>query len=272
MSTERPDDVHPVDDAVDQAWRTASSEEPAPHLDAAIIAAARVEADRARERPARHGMLARRPASWMYDRWRTWQPLAAAAAVAGLALVLVQTIPRDRDVAPPVTIEKARPDMAAHPPAAESATATLESGGPQTAAPLTGQARDAAPAAPAAPPPAPETRPATAAEARSREAGMAEDRVGAEAAPSPRSRAERAAPAPAGIATPAEREFAQSRHVQEAAKQVLAPEAWAARIEALLDSGEHEAAAEELRSFRAAYTDADGYLPEALRDWAATVE
>ena len=41
MSTERPGGERPVDEAVDEAWRDASTEGPSPRIDAAILAAAR---------------------------------------------------------------------------------------------------------------------------------------------------------------------------------------------------------------------------------------
>jgi hypothetical protein len=47
--------------------------------------------------------------------------------------------------------------------------------------------------------------------------------------------------------------------------------AWASRIVVLHDAGDLAAAAAELRAFRAAYPDADDYLPEAVRAWARSV-
>jgi hypothetical protein len=43
MSTERPGEERPVDEAVDQAWRDASTEGPSHAIDAAIREAARAE-------------------------------------------------------------------------------------------------------------------------------------------------------------------------------------------------------------------------------------
>jgi len=90
-----------------RAWHEASDEQPPAHLDAAIIAAARKSVPEHDERPnAAPGRAHSR-------NWRMkWQPLAAAATVAGLAFVLVQMLPRDatddsqlpsadRKVAPP---------------------------------------------------------------------------------------------------------------------------------------------------------------------------
>jgi hypothetical protein len=49
------------------------------------------------------------------------------------------------------------------------------------------------------------------------------------------------------------------------------PAGWASRIAALHDAGDIAAATEELRAFRAAYPDAEQYLPESLREWAGSV-
>jgi hypothetical protein len=101
----RPDE--PVADAVvDAAWRNASHEEPPAHVDAAILAAARAEARRAA--PTRR-VTARR--AW----WSHWQPLAAAAGIAGLAFVLVQNIPRDEPLRSPPSLESKAPETAVAP-------------------------------------------------------------------------------------------------------------------------------------------------------------
>lgn len=52
----------------------------------------------------------------------------------------------------------------------------------------------------------------------------------------------------------------------------LAPGAWVAKIVALMNAGQRDEAARELRAFRNAYGDADTRLPESLRAWAATVK
>ena len=71
------------DAALDRAWQQLSDEQPPPSLDAAIIAAAHKSIQGRDE----HAQVVRaRPP---YRSWPTrWQPLAAAAAVAGLAFVL----------------------------------------------------------------------------------------------------------------------------------------------------------------------------------------
>jgi hypothetical protein len=49
------------------------------------------------------------------------------------------------------------------------------------------------------------------------------------------------------------------------------PDAWARRIAALHAAGDLSSAAAELREFRLAFPDADRYLPDDLRAWAAGV-
>ena len=50
-----------------------------------------------------------------------------------------------------------------------------------------------------------------------------------------------------------------------------AADAWVARIVDRHAAGDLDAAATDLRAFRAAYPDADSRLPESLREWAASV-
>jgi hypothetical protein len=91
------------DAAVARAWRRASDEQPPSRLDDAIVAAARAAAKPGDAR-ADAGQHRPRPRS----RWLKWQPLLAAASVAGLAFVLLQLRPLDRDVAPaPRAVEQA---------------------------------------------------------------------------------------------------------------------------------------------------------------------
>ncbi|MGB7739692.1 MAG: hypothetical protein WBM03_11310, partial [Steroidobacteraceae bacterium] len=83
------------DAALEHAWREASDEQPSAHLDAAIIAAARQSV------PSRGEQSNTAPVRVQSRNWLTrWQPLAAAATVAGLAFVLVQMLPREHDLAP----------------------------------------------------------------------------------------------------------------------------------------------------------------------------
>lgn len=251
MSTGRPDDPRPVDDAVDQAWRAASSEVPGSRIDAAILGAARAEVRRDLRRSVDAGATsAPRRRNW----WTAWQPLAAAATVAGLAFVLVQTMPRDRDVAPPIAIEQPQPE-----PAAPRSTAheARDAGSTPAEAESRMVGESQAPTSPVPPPPAADT---TAASAESRDEQPL------------RSRAATPAPAPAGVAAQAGRELGKSQRAMKSATFALTPEAWAARVEERFIAGDHAAAAAELRAFRAAHADADRYLPEVLRDWASTVE
>lgn len=88
------------DDALDRAWQQLSDEQPPSALDAAIIAAARKSTE-GRDEPAQVKRASPPQRSWL----TRWQPLAAAAAVAGLAFVLVQSLPRDRDVGPTLQME-----------------------------------------------------------------------------------------------------------------------------------------------------------------------
>lgn len=257
MSTERPGGERPVDDAVDQAWREASTEGPSPRIDAAILAAARAEITRKPATEAAPSARARR------DWWTRWQPLAAAAAVAGLAFVLVQTIPRDRDVTPPIAVETSRQQAPIVAPAAEPSAPAAEVAQPAEAArsvdvPPVGETPPATKSSEAAVLPPAGNAVATEAEASAGAAPNAADRsaVAAEADAAAGTRY-RAAPARSSAAVPA---------------PPLAPAEWAARIESLHDAGDLAGAAAELRAFRAEYQDADRHLPDALREWAASVE
>lgn len=246
------------DAALDGAWRSVSTEQPSARVDAAILAAARnAVADRretARATPARFTPR---------QRWSQWAPMAAAAAVAGLALTLVQTLPRDPDHAPPPAV----------PESAKSAAAP-------TAVPAP---------APALPDPA---------ERQRFEAPHASDTVGPvaqeRAAPAPVVAAPSDIPAPPA-AIPAENPAGgiaaasqvpsvgsnESRSVAGAKRGELAdsmvtgeaasPEEWVTKILALHDAGDIAAAEDTLRAFRVAVPDADRYLPKSLGEWAALV-
>ena len=241
MNTGSQNERFEADDPVDRAWHGTSVEEPPPQIDAAIIEAARAEAARARQvTPTGTAARVRRNGEW----WLRWQPLAAAAAVAGLAFVLVQTIPRDRDVTPPLSHERARPRAPVAPPRAE---------------------RDAMPAAPIAPPRA-EQDATSAAPVQSR-AEMQSATV----------------QAPVAGKDPSEAYENQARSSAKGAAESVegrgaetfpAADRWAAKIEALAEAGEYAAAARELRAFRDAYgrEEADRELSEELRAWASSVE
>lgn len=116
MNGERPGDDR-FEASVDHAWRQSSNETPPARVDESILAAARSEAARARGQeptaPARGTVASRSP-------WPTsWQPLAVAAGIAGLAFALIQLMPAERDVAKPVTLESRQSEA----PVGESAAA-----------------------------------------------------------------------------------------------------------------------------------------------------
>ena len=241
MNTGSQNERFEADDPVDRAWHGTSVEEPPPQIDAAIIEAARAEAARARQvTPTGTAARVRRNGEW----WLRWQPLAAAAAVAGLAFVLVQTIPRDRDVTPPLSHERARPRAPVAPPRAE---------------------RDAMPAAPIAPPRAEQD--ATSAAPVQSQAEMPSATVQAPVAGKDPSEAyeNQARSSAKGAAASVEGRGAET---------FPAADRWAAKIEALAEAGEYAAAARELRAFRDAYgrEEADRELSEELRAWASSVE
>ena len=233
MSTLHPDGDDDFDIAVDGEWRKASREEPRPLVDAAILAAART----------------RRP------RFATWQPLAAAAAVAGLAFLLVQLLPREREreLEQPIRMESPQPaavprDPAAAPRFREDEPAERDQSAPKSAV-------------------APPQEPAEAAASRSeavlepRQSSRGSLATGALAA---------GATAPAAAA---ERAAATADSSSLASPTLEMPPAqWATLIETLYASGDRVAAAAQLRAFRIEQPDADRYLPEALREWASTVE
>lgn len=237
MSEQRPRDAAPTDPRVLAAWRAASVEEPAARVDAAILAAARAAVrDSTSARPS--------PASDPW--WRRWQPLATAAAVTGLAFVLLQSLPREEPAwAPSVTPAPPRPatrEMAA-PAVTPEADATQPRQSKAVTAPMT------------APEPAAETRQESAVPEQADGGVASETTVVTDAASV-------AAERPAA---PAARATLQGLAGPQAA------DAWVARIVDRHAAGDLDAAGADLRAFRAAYPDADSRLPESLREWAATV-
>jgi hypothetical protein len=239
----------PRDAALERVWRAASTEQPSARMDAAILAAAHAAV--VSQRAATSATTARVPAR---SRWNRWAPMAAAAAVAGLALTLVQTLPREptrtstpaaRQSAAPVTQKSATPAAPEVAPtlapaqtrsaerqetAAPRASGHDNSSAPQTASP---------PVANAAPP----SLPVEAIEERS----SVEDRGSFGAA---RSKA-----ADAALTT-----------------GVVQVDQWVQRIVALHATGDVVAAADALRAFRAEEPGADRHLPESLREWAGSVQ
>lgn len=241
MTEQRRDD-RVTDAAVDAAWRQAASEQPPAEVDAAILATARA----AVKRDAKERLPAPPP-----RRWANWQPLAAAAGVIGLSFLLVQMLPRDQLARPPANQDAARA------PVAESAPVTVVTEPSAGNVPPSRVEERASP--PAAPPPAAgrpsvQPPPAPVAAPTSDAASVLSG--------------ERAATA--GVAPRAAMEAAAAK--QSVAARPESPAAWASRIAALHDAGDLAAAETELRAFRAAHPDADDYLPEALRAWAASVD
>lgn len=237
MSNVRRNDVRPGDPVVDQAWRTVATDEPSAQHDATILAAARAATVRNRSAPTP-------PATRHW--WTHWQPLAAAAGVAGLAFTIVQMLPREVDVpSTPATeqpIERPLPGRSERLPQ-------------QIAVP------EAAPEPPPTPREADAEQPTAA-------------RRALPAAPTPPSRASERAAARDVAGARAEADASSEQRLRQIAPPAAAPvtpEDWALRIEALYGAGDESAAADLLQAFRAAYPDADQYLAEALLPWAASV-
>lgn len=234
------------DAALERAWRDSSNEQPPAHLDAAIIAAARKCV------PDRGAQPTSAPARVQSRNWLPyWQPLAAAATVAGLAFVLVQMLPRDATdnwQVPSADKTVTRPERVVVPEAAP--------------------AEGAVPAPSNVP-----ASPAMKAEATASETAAMTDTT---ASPGETSAGRRQAiesetagrAASAVAAAPAS--AAHEKNLGKAAP--LDAEAWAARIVALHASGDLTAAEHALRAFRAADPGADTYLPESLREWARSVQ
>jgi hypothetical protein len=247
MKTWRPGEDDEFDINIDGEWRNASREEPRPHVDAAILAAARI----------------RRP------RLTTWQPLAAAAAVAGLAFLLVQLLPSERKLEQPIRMESQQ--AAAAPSGQTWANDRATTQGATEATPVEPRVREN------------ETRER---DQRAPESSMASPHGQAEAAASrsdaalePRQLPDESraagtlaagAPAPAEASEEAAARADSSSPASPARE--MPPAQWATLIASLHDSGDLAAAAAQLRAFRTQHADADRYLPEAIREWASSVE
>jgi hypothetical protein len=248
------------DDAVARAWRQASDEQPPARLDAEILAAARQSIQEAH---AGAKTLPNRPRA--RSRWMQWQPLAAAATVAGLAFVLVQTLPRESEVAAPVRMEA--PESVPAPPSAQAPTPTpdaeleLRSDAPALAVTAT-------PASPGVGPAERDrgTESAARSPAADVAAGIADSMGGAET-----DRRKGLMTEASGEGSSAE---ASARALARAPGALTAPSAsdWTARIKALHAAGDLAGAATALREFRKVDPDADAQLPESLQEWAWTVE
>jgi hypothetical protein len=247
-----------ADPNVDAAWKSASQEEPPARVDAAILAAAR---DATQEAVRGRADAARRSA------WLRWQPLAAAAGIAGLALVLVQRLPTDAPVEESVrapALEREQESAAAASPESKPTPA------PETA-PVPASV------------PAPATAPAESFEAplrSNRSAGTSEAATDAGAVIPPttmQAQSSKATDDKALASTRAEMARAPAADAVaategDAAPSGPTPEQWATRIHELHRSGQLALAAAELRTFRRLHADADEYLPRELQAWAATVE
>ncbi len=243
--------------ALKRAWRQASDERPPSELDASIIAAAR-------ESVQDHGQATKTvPASARpRNRWMQWQPLAAAATVAGLAFVLVQLLPRDRDVAPSIRMEESVPAQAAKEVPVQSAE--------EKEAPDNQGQGATVPAPGAAAPTVSIPQAAAGATAKASEIdATADGAVAIDAAEAGERQA--VVPEMAGRAASAEAPGpALERSLGNAAPPGAADRA--AGIAALYAAGDVAGAADSLRAFRAADPDADTYLPDSLRGWARTVK
>jgi hypothetical protein len=244
------------DTALDRAWQQLSDEQPPSALDAAIIAAAHKSIQ------DRDGQAQVKRAGPPQRSWLTrWQPLAAAATVAGLAFVLVQSLPRDRDVAPSLHMEE---------PAAAPAAAQERPGIPASREAI--EAKTASPPAPAVvresvTAPASVIEQESAADTATTMPAAEVDQRQPAAAEMPGRTTSEAAAAPAPVQTTAAKAAA-------ARDDVARPDATdrAARIASLYATGDIAGAADALREFREVDPGADTYLPASLRDWARTVE
>jgi hypothetical protein len=250
MSNERGTHESVRDAAVEAAWRAASTEEPAPRADAVILAAARAEV-----RPQQGSARVRRATRW----WVRWQPLAAAAGVAGLAFLVAQRLPTETEHTK--TFEapaRTTPASSARPEPDNEAGARGAEGASIAEPPRAMQPQSAVPAADA-PPPRPVQAPSrmNAAVAQPSAQGSTEDLAAAHSLQS---------------SAPLSRQQAAGISAERPMSDVLDADDWVHRIVTLHEAGNLPAAADELRAFRRAYPDADARLPADLRQWASSVE
>ncbi len=259
------------DATLDRAWRQASDERPPARLDAAIIASAR-KAIQDRDDAAKVIHTGRRSRNWLTG----WQPLAAAAGVAGLAFALVQSLPRDRDVAPATSIEQpvsgsiGAPESLSSPSAREAkdekAAGATAPASAEVRAAVTDSEEMKRAVLPPPPPAASAPRPESAAGALDQ---------GSSAIGSAAMRAaevdQRQATMPE-LSSQAASEAAVTTERQRVDVTPPSAEDWAARVEALYASGDVAGSVDALRAFRAVVPDADTYLPDSLRNWAQSVE
>ena len=300
--SERPQDPGEVsDDIVDAAWRARSREQPPSGVDAAIRAAAR----RAIASGPASGR-SRKPHSLL----RNWRPFAAVAAVAVLAFGLLRWIPQDQLTAVGPNNETGRltsPSLAKERSADRAPMSPSEddaedsAGSPSLLAqPKSEQkqsaelASDAPVELPAAPPPAAATRlphaelnatavapqpaPARGDAATDMSHGAPPITARQEPQSEPPESRERYSDTAANVAK-ARRLEGESTAMQQGSASSAAsapaqrePAAFVHEIEALHAAGVDDRAAEQLRQFRAAYPNADDYLPQDLKAWAASIK
>ena len=285
------------DAALGHAWHEVSREEPPSNVDARILAAARASVGTGRT------------ADTGSSRWWTrWQPMLAAAAVAGLAFVLVPMT----SAPPPAerATESTAPAAAQTPGTASEAIATSQA--PPAAGAVadrrrllkepapsaktsesagTGSRREAAVAgtesgaarAPAAVPPPPaaaesvldDAAPAGVS-AESTASGASSDSAafGELGATAPRRSVENASNAGRTRESAAAAPTAQAREkrADQAAVVDADAAAWVERIAAAYRDGDLATATAELRAFRTVEPAADDRLPDDVRNWARTVK
>ncbi len=251
--------------ALRRAWHQASDELPPPELDAAIIAAARkpVKELGAGTQTARDTTRSR---NWLMP----WQPLAAAATVAGLAFILLQVMPRERDVEPSIRREESAPGpvtprpitteppatgrAAAAPSAAEAAAAGQKASGQLADRPIDGAPAGSADAAAG-------RQPAISTESDSANVltpapARAETTIAAPKASAEADRMTTMAPqgADSGASVAAAAPAFEKRQRAEAS---MSTADWTAEVVTLYESGNLAGATDSLRAFRAVHPDAD---------------
>jgi hypothetical protein len=283
MKSTEPKD--PRDVALERTWRDTSQEQPAAGLDARIRAAARAAID---EAPG---------AAWRESTRRNvlqrWQPLLAAAAVAGLAIVLVPMTlsppATERGIAPVTgpAMESAEPmpayrdEMPGTPDAADDGA---ESPIPRAerAEPIPervpeprrdSRTTEARQAVPIPPPPAATTGSGAPAEKSNASDVAGVDASGAQRSMPRRPDAQAVEQAIRRLESAAAAEpQAGAREKHAAVSETSDVHTWIERIESACRRGDLATATAELRAFRAIDPTADDHLPDELRDWARTVD
>jgi hypothetical protein len=261
------------DEALGRAWRQASDEQPPAQLDAAILASAR-KAIPDQDVVVKAIHTSRRSRTWLTG----WQPLAAAAGVTGLAFILVQSLPRDRDVVPAIQVEESvsgsirAPADSPSPSAREAKDEKAAAAAAPTSAEESAVAPDDEHRTRTVPPPPPAAPRESAAQAASPARALDRDSSTGGTAPM---RAAEVDQRQTTVPEPSSQAVSEAAAAPAGVRHDVAPLSArdrAARVVALYSSGDVAAAAEALRDFRGADPDADRYLPDSLRNWAKTVE